>query len=76
MSCLASVDWRVFQNSKMGHARRLVHFTRDITLKNEYLSQFLLDRKVFWMTLEQLFEIFIKLPIFDNSRAICILLRG
>jgi len=42
----------------------LGYFTREITLKNasEYLSQFLPDRKVFWMTLEQLFEIFIELP--------------
>ena len=46
---------------KFGHARRLGHFTREITLNNAYLSQFLPDRKVLWMTLEQLFEIFIKL---------------
>ena len=72
----ASVDWRVFQYSKIGHARRLGYFTREITLKNECLSQFLPDRKVLWMTLEQLFEIFIKLSLFDSSRAICVLLRG
>jgi len=54
----------------------LGYFTREITLKNEYLSQFLPDRKVLWMTLEQLFEIFIKLPIFDSSRAMCVLPRG
>jgi len=76
MSCFASVDWRFFQYSKIGHARRLGYFTREITLKNEYLSQFLPDRKVLWMTLEQLFEIFIKLPIFDSSRAMCVLPRG
>ena len=76
LSWFASVDWRVFQYSKIGHARRLGYFTREITLKNEFPSQLLPDRKVLWMTLEQLFEIFIKLPIFDNSRAICILLRG
>jgi hypothetical protein len=40
------------------------------------LPQFLPDCKVLWMTLEQLFEIFIKRPIFDSSRAICALLRG
>ena len=28
------------------HARRLGHFTREITLNNKYLSQFLPDRKV------------------------------
>jgi len=58
------------------HAWRLGHFKRDITLNNEYLSQFLPDRKVLWMTLEQLFKSFVKLPIFDSSRAICALLRG
>jgi len=76
LSWFASVDWRVFQYSKIGHARRLGYFTREITLKNEYLSQFLPDRKVLWITLEQLFEIFIKLPMFDSSRAICVWLRG
>jgi len=74
LSCFASVDWRVFQCSKIGHARRLVYFTREITLKNEYLSQFWPDRKVLWMTSEQLFQIFIKLSIVDSSRAICVLL--
>jgi len=54
----------------------LGHFTREITLNNEYLSQFLPDSKVLCMTLKQLFESFIKLPIFDSSRAICVLLRG
>jgi len=54
----------------------LGYFTREITLKNEYLSQFLPDRKVLWMTLEQLFEILIKLPMFDSNRAIYVLLRG
>ena len=52
------------------------HFTREITLNNEYLSQCLSDRKVFWMTFEQLFEIFIKFTRFECSRATCILLRG
>jgi len=46
LSCFASVDWRVFQGSKISHARRLGHFIREITLKNEFLSQFLPDRKV------------------------------
>jgi len=41
----------------------------------EYLSQFLSDCKVLWMTSEQLVEIFIKPSIFDSSRAICVLLR-
>jgi len=45
-------------------------------MNDEYFSQFLSDCKVLWMTLEQLVEIFIKLPICDTSRAICILLRG
>jgi len=39
----------------------LSHFTREITLNDEYLSQFLPDRKILWMTLEQFFEIFIKI---------------
>jgi len=39
---------------------------------DEYLSQFLSDCKVLWMTFEQLVETFIKLPIFDSSRAICV----
>jgi hypothetical protein len=59
---------------KFGHARRLGHFTCEITLNDAYLSQFLPDRKVLLMTLEQLFEILIKLTIFDSSRAICILI--
>jgi len=61
---------------KFGHARRLGRFNREITLTDEYLSQFLPELKVLWMTLEQLFHIFIKLPIFDSRRAICVLLRG
>jgi len=36
------------------------HLTRKIALNEEYLSQFCPDRKVLWMTLKQLFEIFIK----------------
>ena len=50
--------------------------TREITLNDGYLSQFLSDYKVLWMTLEQFVEIFIKVPIFDSSTAICVLLRG
>jgi len=43
----------------------------------KWISQSILpDCKVFWMTLEQLFDLFIKLPIFDSSRAICVLVRG
>jgi len=45
----------------------LCHFTREIALNDEYLSHFLPDRKVLSMTLEQLFEIFIKLSLFDGS---------
>jgi len=42
-------------------------------MNNEYLSQFLLDSKVLWMTLEQLFESFVKLPslIADEQYAHC-----
>jgi len=61
---------------KIGHARRLGLFTRQITLNDEYLSQFLPDRKVLWMTLEQLCEIFVKLLMFYCSRATCVSLRG
>jgi hypothetical protein len=34
-------------------------------------ANFLPDRKVLWMTFEQLFQSFVKLSIFDGSRAIC-----
>ena len=50
--------------------------TREVTLNNKYLSQFLLDRKVLWMTFEQLFEIIVNLPMFNCSRATCVLLQG
>jgi len=39
------------------------HYANEFTLNNENLSQFLPDRNVLWMTLEHLFEIFIKLPM-------------
>ena len=52
------------------------HFTREIALNDEYLSQFFPDRKVLWMTLEQLFEIFIKLDMFDCIGAIFTYLHG
>jgi len=61
---------------KFGHARWLDHFTHEITLNDEYLSQFLPGRKILLMTLEHLFEIFIKISMFDCSRATCLLLRG
>jgi len=35
----------------------LEHLTSEIALNDEYVSQFAPDRKVLWMTLEQLFEI-------------------
>jgi len=76
LSCYASVGLRVLKCSKIGHAQRMGNFSREITLNYEYLSQFSSDCKVLWMTLEQLVETFIKLPIFDSSRAICVLLRG
>jgi len=60
--------------SKIGHARRMGNFTREIN--DECLNQFWSDCKVLWMTLKQLVETFIKLPIFDSSRAICVLFRG
>jgi hypothetical protein len=72
----ASVGLRVLKCSKIGHARRMGNFTREITLNDKYLNQFLSDYKVLWMTLEQLVETFIKLPILDCSRAICVLLQG
>jgi len=61
---------------KLGHARRLRRFNREITPNDEYLSKFLPDRKVLLMTFEKLFEIFIKLPMFDCSRARFVMLRG
>jgi len=70
LSCFSSVGRNV---RKFGHARRLGNFTREITPNDKYLSQFLPDRKVLWMTFEPLFEIFIKLPMFDCSRATCVL---
>ena len=42
-----------------------------LPLNDEYLSQFLSDYKVLWMTFEQLYEIFNKLPIFDSSYNKC-----
>jgi hypothetical protein len=47
LSCFASVGLRIFKCSKIGHARRMGNFTREITLNDEYLSQFLSDSKVF-----------------------------
>jgi hypothetical protein len=52
------------------------HFTREIALNDEYLSQFFPDRKVLWMTLEQLFEIFIKFKWFDCIGEIFTYLHG
>jgi len=61
LSCFAIVGWRVLKCSKIGHARRLGHFTREIALNDDYLSQILPVHKVFWMTLNRVFEIFVKL---------------
>ena len=47
-----------------------LHFTSEIALDDEHISQFFPDRKVLWMTLEQLFEIFIKFNTFDCIRTI------
>jgi len=52
------------------------HFTREIELNDEYLSQFCPDRKVLWMTLEQLFKIFMKFTVIDCIRAIFIYVHG
>ena len=41
---------------EIGHARRVGNLNREIKLNDEYLSQFLSDCKVLWMTLEQLVE--------------------
>ena len=61
---------------KLGHAQKLGRFTREIALNNEFVIQFFPDLKVHWMTSERLLEIFIKLPMSDCSRAICVLLQG
>ena len=45
-------------------------FTREITLNDEYLSQFLPCRKVLSMTSKELFEICIKLTVSDCIRAL------
>jgi len=39
-SCLASVGLRVLKCSKIGHARRMGNFIREIKLNDEYFSQF------------------------------------
>jgi len=65
----------LWESWKLGHARSLGHFTREIIRNDENLSQFLPDCKVLWMTLRQPFEIFIKLWRFDCSRARFIWLR-
>jgi len=44
----------------------LGHFIREINLNDEYPSQFLPGRKVLWMTSEQLFDIFLKLSMFEG----------
>jgi len=62
--------------SRSSHVSRLGTFTHEIALNDEYLSQFSPDLKVLYMTLKQLFKIFIKLTIFDCNRAIRVLLRG
>ena len=54
---------------------RFGHATREITLNDEFLSQFLLDRKVLLMTFKPLFEIFIKVSVFDCSKAIFVNMR-
>ena len=46
------------------------YFIREIALNDEYLSQFSLDRKVLWMTSEQLLKIFINFNMFDCIGAI------
>jgi len=46
LSCFASVRFRVLNCSKKFHARRIGNFTSEITLNDEYLSQFLSDSKV------------------------------
>ena len=74
-SCFTIVSFRNLMYSKIGHARRTGNFTREITPNEEFLIQLLSDCKVLWITLEQLFEIWIKLTISDNSRAICVMLR-
>jgi len=61
---------------KLCHARTLGHFTREITLNDNISVNFLPDRTFLRMTLKQLFDIFIKLPVSDCIRAICVLLRG
>jgi len=63
LDTFASVGSRVLKCSKIDHARRMGNFTREITLNNEYLSQFLSDCKVLWMTFKRLVQIFIKFPI-------------
>jgi len=76
VSCFASVGLRFLKCSKIGHTRRWGLLTREITLNYEILSQSLPDRKVLFMTLKQLFEVFVRLSVFDCSRATCILLWG
>ena len=59
--------------------RERFHFTRhgEIRVNDEcYISQFLPDRAVRGMTLEQLLDILIKLAMFNCRRAACVLLRG
>ena len=58
---------KLHQKKTLGNLVTL-HFTRQITLKDEYLSQFFPNRKVLWMTFKQLFQIFIKSNMFDCIR--------
>jgi len=41
------------------------HLSREIALNGKYLSHFFPDCKVLWMTLKELFEIFIIFNMFD-----------
>jgi len=53
-------NWQNFTSETFWKIWSRFHFTREIALNDEYLSQFFPDCKVLWMTFEQIFESFIK----------------
>lgn len=57
-------------------SRSMGRFDREIVLNDKYLSLFSPDRKVLWMILNQLLQIFIKIYMLDCNRAACVLHRG
>jgi len=74
LSCFARVGWRVLECSNWVTLDE--SFWPWNCTERKYLSQFSPDRKVLWMTLDQLSQFLMKIYIFDCNKATCLLLRG